>query len=105
MSFTRWTHRTGRLFVTIALAVSAAPCCAWACGGPAGTAVAISSDGNKYTVTNMGRTMLAITFTAWNQTYVLSLAPGQSGTPASSGWLNLPMKGYQSCSAVALPAR
>jgi hypothetical protein len=81
------------------------PCCAWSCDGPGSGVVAVSCDGAKCTVTNSGRSMLAITFAAWGQNYSLSLAPGQSGTPANSGWLNLPMKAYQSCTTTVLPSR
>lgn len=93
------------LFAAMAAASVVCPLAAQACDGPAGAAVAISYDGGKYTVTNTGRALLQITFSASNTTYSLTLAPGQSGTPASSGWLNVPMKGYQSCTAQALPTR
>jgi len=81
------------------------PVSALACDGPAGTAIAISYNGNSYTVTNVGRAEVAVTFNAWGKTYSLSLAPGQSGTPSSGGLFNLPMHGYQSCIAVPVATR
>ena len=89
--------------IVAALAVGAgmlSPLSAFACTGPAGQFVAISYDGNKYTVVNMGKRPVHVVFTAYiGQTYVLDLYPGQASTPASSGWLQLPMKGYQTCVA------
>jgi len=72
---------------------------AWCCGGPAGNYVATSADGQKFTVTNVGRTPVHVTFTAWGATYELQLAPGQSGTPFGSGMFGRPMTGYESCYA------
>jgi len=91
--------------IAVGLGVVAVPGCAWSCGGPGAMSVAISYDGGKYTVTNIGRTPLLITFVAWTTNYSLSLAPGQSGTPASSGLFNLPMRGYQSCTAMVVSTR
>lgn len=88
-----------------ALAFLLAPGGALGCDGPGGNTVDVSCDGAKCTATNSGRATLAITFAAWSQTYSLTLGPGQSGTPATSGWLNLPMRGYQSCTATVLPSR
>jgi len=90
------------LFIAISLVAGLTPCCALACGGPAGDAIALSTDGNRYTVTNMGKIPVAITFASYGQTYSLTLAPGQVGTP-TGGWLfNLPMKAYQTCTAIPL---
>jgi hypothetical protein len=94
-----------KLLMTIAFGAGLAPCAAWSCDGPAGGAIALSTDGNKYTVTNMGKAQVTITFAAYGQSYTLSLAPGQSGTPTSSGLFNTPMKAYQSCIAIPIPAR
>ena len=93
------------LLLALALGGVAAPLSALACDGPAGNSVAIASDGGKFVVTNTSRALVQVTFGAWSQTYSLSLAPGQSSTPATNGWLNLPMQGYQSCIAIALPSR
>jgi hypothetical protein len=92
----------GLLFAAMLVA---APSSAFCCDGPGGQTVAVSCDSMKCTATNTGRIPLALTFQAWGKTYALSLFPGQSGTPATSGWLNVPMKGYQSCTAVPLPSR
>jgi hypothetical protein len=89
----------------VAVCLAAVPSASWACGGPAGQSVAITTGGNGYTVTNIGRARLQIVFTAWSQTYTLTLAPGQSGSPSTGGTFDLPMKGYQGCTAVPLPAR
>jgi hypothetical protein len=93
------------LFIAVAFGMVAAPCSAWSCGGPAAMSVAVSCDGAKCTVTDIGHAPLSVTFGAWGTTYSLSLSPGQSGTPASSGWLNIPMRGYQSCTATVIPSR
>jgi hypothetical protein len=93
------------LFMMIAFAACFAPCAAWSCDGPAGGAIALSTDGNRYTVTNMGKAQVTITFAAYGQSYTLSLAPGQSGTPTAGGLFNTPMKAYQSCIAIPVPAR
>src|ERR1700733_12205331 len=94
-----------RLFVAVVLGVACAPCAAWCCGGPAASSVAISTNGAGYTVTNIGRAPLQVTFIAWGKTYSLSLSPGQSGTPATGGLFDSPMKGYESCEAVAVQTR
>jgi hypothetical protein len=75
------------------------PCEAYCCGGPAGNSVAVSSDGQKFTVTNIGRSPVHVTFTAWSATFNLQLAPGQSGTPYNPGTFGQLMTGYQSCYA------
>jgi len=93
------------LITIIAFAAGLAPCSAWSCDGPAGAAIALSTDGNRYTVTNTGRQQVTITFAAYGQSYTLSLAPGQSGTPTSGGLFNTPMKAYQSCLAIPVPTR
>jgi hypothetical protein len=76
------------------------PCRVWACGGPVGSAIAITGDGTKYTVTNLARKPVTVTFTAWGQTFELKLAPGQSGTPIAPGFEGQTMRGYQTCYAV-----
>ena len=93
------------ILVAVALGALAAPSAAWCCGGPGADSVAISTNGAGYTVTNIGRALLQITFVAWGQTYSLTLAPGQAGTPVSGGLFSTPMKGYQSCEAVVVPTR
>jgi hypothetical protein len=92
---------TRTLIVIMVLAGAIAPACA--CDGPAGNAIALTTNGNNYTVTNIGRAPVTVTFSAWGKTYSLALAPGQSGTPSSGGLFNLPMKGYQSCVAIPAP--
>lgn len=84
-----------------ALAVSALvwPGQAWSCGGPAGRSIATTTDGQKYTVTNMGRQSVNVVFQAFNTTYNLQLAPGQSASPRAPGMFGQPMAGYQSCVA------
>jgi len=94
-----------RLILAIALGAGLAPSTAWSCGGPAASSVAISTNGAGYTVTNIGRAPLQITFVAWGKTYSLSLSPGQSGTPVSGGLFSSPMKGYESCEAFVIPTR
>jgi hypothetical protein len=88
-----------------ALFALALPQAAWCCGGEAGSAVAISYDGAKYMVSNIGRQWLEVVFTAWSTTYTLRLAPGQSASPFSPGMLGQPMHGYQSCVATPLTTR
>lgn len=88
------------LLVAAAAFSALAPCCARACGGPAGNTIAITGDGTKYTVTNVGRQLVTVIFTAWGKTYQLVLAPGQSGTPISPGPFGQFMRGYQSCTTV-----
>jgi len=75
------------------------PASAWCCGGSAANYVAIAYDGQKYTVTNIGRRPVQVTFTAWGTTFDLQLAPGQSGTPYKPGVFGQLMSGYQSCYA------
>jgi len=72
---------------------------ALACGGPVGSMIAVTTDGTRYTVTNLGKKQVTVTFTAWGQTFQLILAPGQSGTPATSGPPSQLMRGYQTCYA------
>lgn len=79
-----------------------APTAAWCCGGVAGRNIAITFDGQKYTVSNMGHQTVNVVFTAYNATYNLLLAPGQAATPHSSGIFGQYMSGYQSCVATPL---
>lgn len=88
-----------------ALLALALPQSAWCCGGIAGSSIAISYDGGKYTVSNIGRQWLDILFTAGNTTYSLRLAPGQAASPYSPGMLGQFMQGYQSCVATPVPVR
>ena len=85
--------------LVIAALAALLPSTSWACDGGAGAAIAISTDGHAYTVTNTGRQAVQVVFGAWGKTYELDLAPGQSGTPATSGTSQLPMSGYQTCYA------
>jgi hypothetical protein len=95
-----------RLLPVAAIAVGfGLPQAAWCCGGQAGASVAISYDGGKYTVANIGRQWVDIVFTAGNETYSLRLAPGQADTPRSPGMLGQSMQGYQSCVATVVPTR
>ena len=87
------------LLKAVAVCATAWPCQAWCCGGPAGRYVAISYSGQKYTVTNIGRSPVHVTFTAWSTTFDLQLAPGQSGSPYTPGMFGQSMSGYQSCYA------
>jgi hypothetical protein len=93
------------ILLAIMIGTVGMPGCAWACGGPAGEAVAISYNGSIYTVTNTSKVPVQITFDAFGTTYTMSLAPGQSGVPQGGGLFNLPMHGYQSCVAVVVPSR
>jgi hypothetical protein len=61
--------------------------------------VSVAFDGQKYAVTNIGRSSVQVTFTAFGNSYELQLAPGQTATPATSGLFQQPMSGYQSCYA------
>ena len=81
------------------------PCAAVACDGTAGRSVAVTFDGQKYTVSNMGRQWLQVVFTAGSATYNLQLAPGQAASPRSPGTFGQFMSGYQSCSATAIRYR
>lgn len=74
-----------------------------ACGGTAAHDVAVSFDGQKYTVTNTGREWVQVDFGAFGSTYNLQLAPGQSEIPSSPGVFTHPMLGYESCVATPLP--
>ena len=90
----------------IAAIVTAAvfcPALAWACDGTAGSDVAVTTDGQKVTVTNTGRAWVQVAFTAFGTNYSLQLAPGQSDSPRSPGMFSQPMLGYQSCVATPLP--
>ena len=78
------------------------PAEAQSCDGPSGGSVALTTDGHKYTVTNVGRQPLQVTFGAFGASYSLQLAPGQSGTPISSGVHQQYMSGYQTCYAATL---
>lgn len=97
-------HRRSILLAGI-LAAILIPAAAQACDGPAGNAVAVSCGGNSCTVTNISRAILSVAFSAWGQNYTVELGPGQSGIPASPGWLSTPMKQYQTCIATVVPAR
>ena len=90
-------------FGAAVLAVVLCPALASACDGVAGRDVAVAIDGQKVTVTNIGRAWLAVAFTAFGTNYNVQLAPGQSDTPRTPGIFNLPMQGYQSCVATPLP--
>jgi hypothetical protein len=81
------------------------PSAAWCCDGVAGRNVAVTFDGQKYMVSNMGRQWLQVTFTAGNATYNLQLAPAQSASPRSPGTFGQFMSGYQSCSATPISYR
>jgi hypothetical protein len=74
-----------------------------ACDGAASHDVVITFDGQRFTVTNVGREWVQVDFAAFGTTYNLQLAPGQSDTPSTGGTFNLPMNGYQSCVATPLP--
>lgn len=89
----------------LAVLVLAWPCQALSCGGPAGGSVAIAYDGQKFTVTDVGRQSVNVVFTAYNATYNLQLAPGQSASPRSSGMFGQSMSGYQSCFATTVVYR
>jgi hypothetical protein len=81
------------------------PCAAVSCDGTAGRSVAVTFDGQKYTVSNIERQWLQVVFTASNATYNLQLAPGQSASPRSSGAFGHYMSGYQSCAATPISYR
>jgi hypothetical protein len=78
---------------------------AQACDGPAGASVAITYDGQKFTVTDIGRQSVNVAFTTANNSYNLQLAPGQSDSPRTSGMFGQPMSGYQSCTATPIRYR
>ena len=94
-----------RLFFALVISALAWPCVAEACDGPAGASVTVTSDGEKFTVTNVGKLAVNVVFTAYDNTYTLTLQPGQSDTPRTSGTFTQPMRGYQSCSATAIRYR
>ena len=91
------------LIAAAAVSMVLVSACAWACDGAAGRDVAVTTDGQKFTVTNTGRGWLQVAFTAFGTNYSLQLAPGQSDSPRSPGMFSQPMTGYQSCVATALP--
>jgi hypothetical protein len=91
------------LLRTVAAVAFLLPCQAWSCGGTAGRYIAMTFDGQKYTITNVGRQTVTVAFTAFNTSYNLQLAPGQSASPRSPGMFGQYMTGYQSC--VATPVR
>src|SRR5579871_3551121 len=93
-----------RIFGLVIMAF-AWPCAALACDGPAGQFVTVAYDGQKFTVSDIGRQAVNVEFTAYNTMYNLQLAPGQSDTPRALGMLGQPMQGYQSCSATAVRYR
>ncbi len=78
---------------------------AFGCDGVAGRNVAVTFDGQKFTVSNVGRQYLQVVFTAGSATYELQLAPGQSATPRSPGAIGQFMSGYQSCAATPIRYR
>ncbi|MGH6888229.1 MAG: hypothetical protein ACREHF_03385 [Rhizomicrobium sp.] len=90
----------GALALTLTL-----PQAAWCCGGQGGSSIAITYGGGKYIVSNVGRRWLDVVFTAWNTSYAMRLAPGQSDSPRSPGMLGQFMQGYRSCVATVVPAR
>jgi hypothetical protein len=93
-----------RTFLGVAAILALAwPACARACDGWAGRDIAVTFDGQKYTVTNLGRAQVLVDFTAFGTTYNLQLAPGQSDSPRTPGMFSQPMYGYQSCVATPLP--
>jgi hypothetical protein len=93
-----------RIFLGAAAILALAwPTYALACDGWAGHDVATTFDGQKFTVTNVGREWLQVTFTAFGTTYNLQLAPGQSDSPRTPGMFTQPMMGYQACIATPLP--
>lgn len=94
-----------RTMIGAAAIALALPCNAWSCDGVAGRSVAVTFDGQKFTVSNMGRQWLQIVFTAGNNTYNLQLAPGQSASPRSPGNFGQFMSGYQSCAATPINFR
>ena len=81
------------------------PAFAAACDGFAGRDIAVTFDGQKYTVTDTGREWVQVVFSAFGTTYNLQLAPGQSDSPRTPGMFSQPMYGYQSCVATPLPVR
>lgn len=91
------------LLATAALSAFFFPALAWSCDGTAGHEIAVSSDGQKFTVTNMGREWVSVAFTAFGSAYSLQLAPGQSDSPHSPGMFSQPMRGYEACVATPLP--
>lgn len=100
-----WRSDRYRTFAAAAFLALMLPGAGWCCGGTAGRNVSITYDGQKYTVSNVGRQWLQVTFAAWNETYNLQLAPGQSASPRAPGVLGHFMTGYQSCSARPIPSR
>lgn len=76
-----------------------------ACDGPAGASIAIAYDGQKFTVTDVGRQAVSVVFTTVNNSYTLTLQPGQSDSPRTTGIFSQPMQGYESCSATPLRNR
>jgi len=90
-------------FGAIAVAAVLCPAVASACDGTAGRDIAVTTDGQKVTVTNTGRAWVQVAFTAFGTNYSLQLAPGQSDSPRTPGMFSQPMLGYQSCVATALP--
>jgi len=91
------------LTAVAAVLILLVPACAWACDGAAGHDIAVTTDGQKVTVTNTGRELVQVAFAAFGTNYSLQLAPGQSDSPRSPGMFSQPMLGYQSCVATPLP--
>ena len=94
-----------RMLGAAAFLVLSLPCQAWSCGGTAGRSIAMTFDGQKYTITNMGRQTVSVAFTAYSTSYNLQLAPGQSASPRSPGTFGQFMTGYQSCVATPIASR
>ncbi len=105
MSFAFSRARTARCMAGAVLLALALPTAALCCDGTAGRSVAVTFDGQKFTVSNMGRQWLQIIFTAGNATYNLQLAPGQAASPRSPGIFGQYMSGYQSCAATPISYR
>jgi hypothetical protein len=97
-----WFTEPRPALVAVVFLALALPGAGWCCDGTAGRNVAVTYDGQKYTVTNSGRQWLQVTFTAWNETYNLQLAPGQSASPRAPGAFGSFMAGYQTCVAMPL---
>ncbi|HLY07368.1 MAG TPA: hypothetical protein VKR31_16600 [Rhizomicrobium sp.] len=88
----------------VAIVVLAWAAEARACGGSAAHDVAVTFDGQKFTVTNTGKAWVQVDFGAFGATYNLQLGPGQSDIPRSPGVFTRPMLGYESCVATPMPA-
>jgi hypothetical protein len=105
MPFASNLGRSLRCLAGAVLVLLALPWTAWCCDGVAGRSVAVTFDGQKFTVSNIGRQWLQVIFTAGNATYSLQLAPGQAASPRSPGTFGQFMSGYQSCAATPIRYR